>query len=595
MVRRLLAFGWPQRGRLALILLAQLLLLGVTLTGVSLLGLGVDILAHALPGEHPAAHWPLGWRPPAGWGVATQAVAVACVILALALLRFLLERWLMVARGQFVAELLATLRIRVYDRMQHLSFRFFDAEASGSIIQRVTQDVHQVRMFLDGVLLEALTLGLTLGLFLAWMLRLDWQLTLASLAPLAIMLPLTWRFSKAVKPAYKRNSELLDDAIRVLAENAQGVHVVKGFGLQQAETAKFRSASDAVQAQAGWLTRQVALFSPTAELVSSLPLVILLVYGGWKYSHGSIVHLGAVLVVMFSLLRRFSGQVGAIAQIAGSMQQAMNGARRVFRVLDQPDTLVPGAHRPEAVRGEVAFEAVDFAHAGARKVLHGITLAVPAGGRIAILGPTGSGKSTLLSLLPRFHDPVAGRITLDGRDLRDYDLASLRREVGVVFQETFLFSTTVAANIAFGRPDATRADIEAAARLARADAFVRELPQGYDTVLTEGGNGLSGGQRQRLALARALLTNPRILLLDDPTAAIDPATEREIMEALESAMQDRTVFIVAHRLQTLRRADRVVVLEDGRISAIGTHAELMQSSPHYREVVFAQTGMPALA
>jgi ATP-binding cassette, subfamily B, bacterial len=256
----------------------------------------------------------------------------------------------------------------------------------------------------------------------------------------------------------------------------------------------------------------------------------------------------------------------------------------VFEVFDAPLEVesIAEPHRPAKIRGAVRFEGVRFSYRPETRVLEGIDFEVRPGQCIAIVGATGAGKSSLLSLIPRFYDPTGGRVLIDGVDARDLDLNQLRRSVGLVFQESFLFSNTVAANIAFGRPDATREEIQRAAQIASADEFIRDLPQGYDTVIGEYGSSLSGGQRQRLAIARAVLLEPPILILDDALAAIDPGTEHEIMGAMENAMRGRTTFVVAHRLSTLRRADLVIVLEEGRVVQRGTHEELLHGEGHYR-------------
>jgi ATP-binding cassette subfamily B protein len=283
-------------------------------------------------------------------------------------------------------------------------------------------------------------------------------------------------------------------------------------------------------------------------------------------------------------------QVTNIATIANSAQQSLTGAQRVFEILDAPVEIQskPDAVRLRRAKGNVRFENVTIGYRAEEPVLQDIDFEVPAGSIIAITGATGAGKSTLLSLIPRFYDPDQGRVLLDGVDLRDLDVDDLRHNIGLVFQESFLFSHTVAANIAFGNPKATQDEIERAARIASAHDFIMELPEGYNTILGERGNGLSGGQKQRLAIARAILLDPPILLLDDPTAAIDPETEHEILEAMQSAMQNRTSFVVAHRLSTLRRADRVLVLEHGRIVESGTPDELAHTSRLYREAAKIQ-------
>jgi ATP-binding cassette subfamily B protein len=272
------------------------------------------------------------------------------------------------------------------------------------------------------------------------------------------------------------------------------------------------------------------------------------------------------------------------------MQQCLTGARRVFEVLDTPVEVTSrqGSRAVVSARGDIRFEEVSFHYQKGLDVLKGLSFQAQAGSLTAILGATGSGKSALLSLIPRFFDPTAGRVLLDGCDLRDLELSSLRRQVGIVFQESFLFSTSIAENIAFGNPGASQAQIERAARMARAHDFILDMPEGYETRLFEAGGNLSGGQRQRLAIARALLLEPAVLLLDDPTSAIDPLTEAEILDAMENAMKDRTTFVVAHRLSTLRRADQILVLNHGKIEQIGSHQELLKAGGLYRRAVESQ-------
>jgi ABC-type multidrug transport system fused ATPase/permease subunit len=289
-------------------------------------------------------------------------------------------------------------------------------------------------------------------------------------------------------------------------------------------------------------------------------------------------------------LQQFSNQVAGIAEIANTAQTSLTGAQRVFEVLDAPIEIAdaPNAVRLERARGAVRFDHVDFEYKHDETVLHEITFAVAPGQCVAILGPTGAGKSALMSLIPRFYDPKNGAVLIDEIDTRKIDLDNLRRNIGIVFQESFLFSNTIAANIAFGYPEATREQIETAAKTAAAHEFITALPEGYDTLLGEGAKSLSGGQRQRLAIARALLLEPAILLLDDPTAAIDPETEHEILQAMANAMHGRTTFVVANRLSTLRRADLILVLDKGRIVQRGTHAELIRQPGHYQALVKLQ-------
>ncbi len=488
-------------------------------------------------------------------------------------------------QGQIVVQL----RADVYAKLQQLSFRFYDANASSSIINRVTGDVQSVRMFVDQVLVQSLTMVVSLGAYGTYMACIHLPLTLACLATTPLLWLVSARFSDIVQPGYRKNRDLTDNMIQRLAENIRGIAVIRAFAREEDQNRKFRATNDELRLQKQHVFRVVSFFMPVIGFLSQFSLVVLLSYGGYLVIKGRIP-LGVGLITFPLMLGQFSAQIANIAAIANSMQESLTGARRVFEVLDTPLEIVnaPDPMWLPRVWGRVTFEHIWF-DPGTEPILKDISFEVQPGQCIAVVGPTGSGKSALLSLIPRFYDPSKGRLLIDGVDIRSLELGAARRNVGLVFQESFLFSTTVAANIAFGVPGATREQIEKAARIAAAHDFILDLPRGYETILGEGGSGLSGGQRQRLAIARAVLLDPAILVLDDPTAAIDAETEHEIVEAMQSAMVGRTTFIVAHRLSTLRNADLVIVLDHGRIVQMGTHEDLMRRDGYYAAAARLQT------
>jgi ATP-binding cassette, subfamily B, bacterial len=581
-LRRLFRFAWQYRRDCLAVLSYQGVLLALGLAGLGAVGLAVDTIRRALDPAAAAPRWPFGWQPPAGATAMSLTVGLALLVLLMAALRALLNYRYSTAVGRLLQlDIVPRLRSEVFDKLQRLDFRFFDANASGSIINRVTGDVQSLRSFVDGVLIQSVILLLSLAVYLVYMLGKHVPLTVACLASTPLLWVGTALFSRWVQPAYAENRRLADQLVLALSEGVQGIEVVRGFGGERHELARFQARNRELSEQQQRIFKRVSLFSPGASLVGQLNLVVLLFYGGYAVRAGSL-SLGD-LIVFAGLLQQFSGQITNLATVVNTLQQSLIGARRVFEVLDAPVAVQSPATPVKLARleGTVRYENVHFGYAPDAPVLEGIDLEVTAGARIAVLGQTGAGKTTLLSLLPRFYDPTAGRVLVDGHDVRTFDLPFLRRQIGVVFQESFLFSDTVAGNISFGQPGASPAQIERAARLARAHDFISALPDGYQTRVGEGGHGLSGGQRQRLALARALLLEPSLLLLDDPAAALDPGTEEELFSALESATADRTTFIIAHRLSTLRRADRILVLDQGRIVQQGTHDQLMRQGGTY--------------
>jgi ABC-type multidrug transport system fused ATPase/permease subunit len=581
LLRRLLGLAWQYRSRCIAVFVFQVLLLGLGVLGLGLSGLAIDVTRHAVQPSSAAPRWPLGVEPPA-WSTLQQLCLIGGLVLVAAATRGLLNYFYSVAAGELLQmKLVPELRTRVFDKLQRLSFRFFDQNASGSIFNRVTGDVQSVRSFVDGVLLQGAIMGLSLCLYLVYMLRTHFGLTGACLALTPLLWIATHVFARWAAPVYRKNRELSDRMVLAMSEGVSGIQVTKVFGREQPELERFESHNALVRDQQHAIFVKVSRFGPTIDFISQLNIAVLLLYGGSLVARRA-MSLGD-LIVFAGLLQQFSAQVSSMSGIVNTLQQSLTGARRVFEVLDAPlevdDPVSP--LEPPQLLGRLRFEGVGFGYDAKHPVLGDLSFEIEPGQCVAVLGATGAGKSTLLSLIPRFYDPVAGRILLDGVDLKQLDLDYLRRNIGLVFQESLLFRNTIAQNIAFGNPHASEEQIVHAAKIAGAHQFVTQLPHGYETVLEEGAVNLSGGQRQRLAIARALLLEPRILLLDDPTTAVDPQTEHEVLEAMDAAIEGRTTLIIANRLSTLRRADWILVLDDGRIVERGTHAQLMKNRGIY--------------
>ena len=589
LIRRLLALGWRYRLGCFVVLVQQVTLVTLSTAALSLTGLGIDVLRAQLDPQATAPRWPLGLTPPEHWPTLGVLAIISGGILLIAVINSVLKYCGTVSSSRLAQAIVVTLRSNVYDKIQRLSFRFFDTHESGSIINRVAGDVQAVRMFIDGVIIQVLTVILSLVIYLGYMFGLHVPLTIACLASTPLLWVGTIIFSRKVRPGYIRSSELVDQLVRIVSENIQGVSVVKGFARENEELAKFEAAGRAARDQKQKIFRQISIFQPLMGFLTQINMMVLLGYGGYLVIVGEL-SLGGGLFVFVNLLSQFANQVAQVTNIANSIQTSLTGAQRVFEVLDAPVEIQssPEAVRLNKARGEIRFEHVSFGYLPDEEVLHDIDFTIEPGQSVAVVGATGAGKTTLLNLLPRFYDPTAGRVLIDGVDVRDIHLDDLRRNIGLVFQESFIFSNTAGANIAFGRPHATSAQVETAAQIAAAHPFIADLPNGYDTVIGEYGSNLSGGQKQRLAIARAVLLEPPILILDDALAAIDPETEHEVLQALDAVTAGRTTFIVAHRLSTLRRADLILVLEHGRIVERGTHAELMQRSGHYRRAAKSQ-------
>jgi len=585
LIPRMLNLAWEYRRRTVQVFALQCVLLGLTLSGMSGVGLAVDVIRAGFDPKARPAQYPFGWTEPGSWSVVVQLLAIAVVILLSALAAAGLNYWYQVSVGRLVhVEIVPSLRRRVFTHLQQLSFRFFDRNASGAIVNRVTVDIQMLRSFVDGVVIQGAVLVLALSVFLAYMLSAHVRLTLVGLTLTPILYVVTTVFSRWARPAYQRSRKLADEMVRTMAEGIEGIQVTRIFGREEAQIERFEEKNRDVRRQQFEIFGRVSRFAPTVDLINQLNVVILLGYGGLLVSRGEVT-LGQ-LVVFVALLRQFASRASGMADIVNVLQQSLTGARRVFEVLDARREVEDPANPRELGRlqGAVSLRDVSFGYEPGKLVLEGLRLDVRAGECIGIFGTTGSGKSTLLSLIPRFYDASTGSIEIDQLDVRELSIDALRRQVGVVFQETWLCSDTIANNIAYGDPEASPAAVERAARLAGAHGFISELPLQYQTWLDEGGRNLSGGQRQRLAIARALLHDPRILLLDDPLAAVDATTEHEILSAIGGAIQNRTTFLVSNRISALRRADRIVILDRGRMVDVGTHHELLRRDGPYRRV-----------
>ncbi|MEY3529162.1 MAG: hypothetical protein B9S29_02850 [Opitutia bacterium Tous-C2FEB] len=588
-LRRLLGIAWSHRTDCLQLLGLQLILVVFTVAVFVLTGIAIDFIRHCADANVPAPSLPF-FIPKDSDNVATLWWLSGGIVV-VALLRAALSFVFGLVSVRFMhGRIVVNLRAQVFAKLQQLSFRFFDSNASGSIINRVTSDAHSVRIFIEGVLLQLAIITVTLAVCSVYMFRTDWRLTLACLSVLPLQVWFAVRFSKKVRPAYEENRDLMDRMVLGFSENVQGIQVVKGFSLEGRVLGRFAGWSEDIRVQKRKVFGEIALFWPVIDGLNRLSMIILLGYGGWMVMQGQI-SLGTGLVTFAGLLQQFATQVTTVAAVVDNAQVSLAGAKRIFEILDTDPGVAsqPDARSPGRFLGRVTFDNVSFEYNENATVLKDVNFVAEPGRRIAIAGATGSGKSALLSLIPRFYDPRDGRVLLDGHDVRTLPLPELRRQVGMVFQENFLFSNTIAANIAFGHPDASQERIERAAKIAGAHDFIMAFPEGYETFLGEGGVNLSGGQRQRLAIARALLLEPTVLLLDDPTSAIDAETEKEIMEAMEAAMEGRTTFIVAHRLSTLRRADLILVLDRGRLIQQGTHEQLMAEDGHYRRAILIQS------
>ena len=482
-------------------------------------------------------------------------------------------------------------RIRqdVHDHLQTLPPSYFSTMGTGQVMARLTSDIDSVQNFVGwGALLLANMIAMTLGVstYLAY---LNWRLMIASVVTFPLLFRTVMQFDKAIRPAWKHVRERMGELTETLQENIAGIRVVKAFAHEPGEIQKFaRKNSEHYMANMERANVE-AKAQPMLDFLSDLSVVIMIGYGGYlvlteQMSMGT-------LFAFYSLIWSLIYPVRTLGWLVNMAEQALAAAPRLFEILDEEPQIrdCASAIDLQDVDGHLIFENVSFSFPGDnRMTLDNVSFEIMPGETVAIVGGTGSGKSTLANMIPRFVDPTGGRVILDGHDLREVSLKSLRKNIGIVFQENFLFSATVRENISLGKPDASLEEVIEAAKLAQAHPFIADFPKGYDTELGERGIGLSGGQKQRVALARALLMNPKILILDEATSSVDTETESRIQEDLTEVMQGRTSIIIAKRLSTIRGADKIVILDKGRVAQIGTHLELLSQPGFYRNLFESQ-------
>ena len=476
------------------------------------------------------------------------------------------------------------IRNSMYDKFQHLSFAYHDKEHTGNLMSKVTSDLEAVRRFVNMGLVRSLEVVVRVVAIVGLLVYLNWELTLMSLAFVPFLVARSTMVMTRLRIMWLEVQVIMGQLVTVMQENLSGIHVVKAFAAEEHEKGKFRRKAQELRVEYFASERLQGTNGAWMNLYFSLALGLIIWYGGWEVLREDL--LPGDLAMFVLLMNQITFPVRMTPQIISSFSRAISSGRRLLDVLDAPSPVeeVSGARDMGRATGHVRFEGVSFSYGSGVPALKNVNISAPPGSVVALLGAPGSGKSTIVNLLPRFYDVTSGSITIDGQDIRDFTLSSLRRNVGLVQQDVFLFSATVRDNIAYGAVDASMEDVTRAAKVAQLHSHIEGLPDNYETWVGERGSTLSGGQRQRLSIARTILLDPPVLILDDSTSSVDVETERMIHQAMVEVVKGRTTFVIAHRLSTVREADMILVLKDGEVAEQGSHEELMAKGGLYREI-----------
>ena len=582
MIRLIRELIRPYRGTLLIILLAMMVETAMSLAAPWPLKVIIDNVV----GTHKLPHWlDQMVRPMLEGGGRLQVAGIAAlavvVIALLGALATYIDNYYTESVGQWVAN---DLRLRTYHHLQRLSLGYYDTHQTGTLLSTITTDIQTIQGFASSSTLNIFVDLLTIVSMLGLMFWLNWDFTMIAVGVTPFLLFFVSRFKKAVKKATHEVRKEQSQIVAVVQQGLESMQVVKAFGRQDLEEQNLAEVSHATVNAALAARRIKSMLSPVVTVTVALCTGLVL----WRGAH--LILVGAMtvgaLTVYLSYLSKFFKPVKDLATTTNAIAQAAVGVDRIRAILETDDIIPerPDAIEPAVIKGEINFEHVAFAYSADAPVLKDVSFTIKPGQMVGVVGPTGSGKSTVVSLIPRFYDPTSGAVKIDGRDVRDYKLRPLRDEIGYVLQDTVLFRGTIRENIAFGSPKATKEEIVAAAKLANADEFIARMPQGYDTMVGDRGLTLSGGQRQRIGIARVMVRNSPILLLDEPTAALDSESERSVIEALERLMKGRTVVTIAHRLSTIRDADLIIVVAGGVVAESGNHDELMAKNGIYADL-----------